>query len=227
MKTQSIIERRQASGILTASLGATLPILYTLYLAFYREEDFALGAGRPPMFIASGLFMVAYAHGMLRHRLILTDVRLHRGKLYRMITSFITVGFAGVLSIGVVMVRGYSIIDASTLDLRLSLFLMLVVGVSFALWMRDRLQAAVDQRFFSEKYQLDRAVEQLNKAAGYLSDPSAMAETTLRKCQEVVDASSAGMYVREGSGAFSTDRSAGRCRHAGITAGVCLWIAGT
>jgi len=202
LRTQSAIERRQASGILAASLIATAPLLYTLYLAFYEKDDFALGSAQIPMFIASGLFMAAYAHGMLRHRLILADERLHRGRLYRISTVFVTVGFAGLLSFGIVTARSYSLLDTSSLVLRASLFLIVVVAVSFALWMRDRLQAAVDQRFFSEKYQLDKALDQLNKAAGYLTDPSAMADMTLKTCRDVVDASTAVMYVREGSGAF-------------------------
>ena len=202
LRTQSVIERRQASGILVASLIATAPLIYTLYLAFYEKDDFALGSAQIPMFIASGLFMAAYAHGMLRHRLILADERLHRGRLYRLITVFVTVGFAGVVSVGIVTARSYSLPDTSSLVLRLALFLIVVVAVSFALWMRDRLQAAIDQRFFSEKYQLERALDQLNKAAGYLTDPSAMADMTLKTCRNVVDASTAGMYVREGSGAF-------------------------
>ncbi len=202
LRTQTVLERQQASTILWATLFATVPVSWTLYLAFYRRDAFVLGGAQLPMFAASGMFMVAYAHGMLKRRLILADEKLHRGRLYRTTSLLVTITFAAVVAAGVVSARQYSLPGSSSLVLRMSLYVILVVAVGFALWMRDRMQAAIDLRFFSEKYQLDRALEQLNQAAGHLTDPTAMADMTLRTCREVVDASTATMYVREASGTF-------------------------
>jgi len=202
LRTQTAIERQQASTILWATLSATIPVSWTLYLAFYSKDAFVLGGAQLPMFAASGMFMVAYTHGMLKRRLILADEKLHRGRLYRTTSILVTIAFAAVVAVGIVSARQYTLPGSSSLVLRMSLYVILVVGVVFALWMRDRMQAAIDLRFFSEKYQLDRALEQLNQAAGHLTDPSAMADMTLRTCREVVDASSAMMYVRDASGTF-------------------------
>ncbi|MCH2202175.1 MAG: sigma 54-interacting transcriptional regulator [Fuerstiella sp.] len=202
LRTQTVIEHRQASTIFKATIFSTPFVIWTIYLAFYSKDVFVLGGSQFPMFVASGSFMAAFAHGMLKHRLILADEKLHRGRSYRIITVVVTAAFAGLLAAGIVSASQYSIPGNSSLALRLSLYLILVVAVSFALWMRDRLQAAIDLRFFSEKYQLDRALNQLNQAAGHLTDPTAMANMTLRTCREVVDASSAMMFVREGTGAF-------------------------
>ncbi len=202
LRTQNVLERRQASGILLASLAATIPILYTLHLAFNHRDGFALGDAQLPMFVASGLFMAAYAHGMLRHRLILADEVLESGRQYSLMTALVTVGAAMLLAVGIFATSVYALPGESSLPLRLSLFAILVVGIVFVLWIRDRLQAVVDRRFFSEKYQLDKTLQQLNQAAGYLTDPSAMAEMTLRTCRDVIDASMAAMFVREGTGTF-------------------------
>lgn len=201
-RTQNPIERRQASGILTASLISTVPIAYTLYLAFFRKVDFALGRAQLPMFAASGLFMVAYAHGMLRHRLILADDLLQRGRQYSLITGLVTVGIAMLLATATVATRIYALPFNSSIPLQLSLFLLIVVAFACVIWARDRLQSVVDRRFFSEKYQLDKTLNQLNQAAGYLTDPSAMAGLTLQTCREVINASTAAMFVREASGTF-------------------------
>ncbi|MEQ9411338.1 MAG: sigma 54-interacting transcriptional regulator [Fuerstiella sp.] len=200
LRTQNPVERRQASGILTASLVATLPITYTLYLAFYRKEEFALGQAQFPMFVASGLFMAAYAHGMMKHRLILADEILMRGRQYFLMSAMVSVVTAVLLGAGAVATRVYALPDHSSLPLHLSLFLILVIAIGFVLWARDQVQAAVDQRFFSEKYQIDKTLKQLNQASGYLTDPSALAEITLVTCRDVMDASTASMYVREGRG---------------------------
>lgn len=200
LRTQNQVERRQASGILVASLIATVPILYTLYLAFYQKTQFALGEAQLPMFMASSLFMAAYAHGMLKHRLILADDILKRGRQYSVMSMMVTGGCAVLLGFGTVFTRVYGLPQESSLLLHLSLFLILVIGIAFVLWARDRIQAVVDQRFFSEKYQLDRTLKQLNQASGYLSDPSSLAEITLGSCRDVLDSSTAAMYVRESSG---------------------------
>ena len=201
-RTQTVIEHRQASTILKATLFSTPFVIWTICLAFYSKDVFVLGGAQLPMFVASGSFMAAFAHGMLKHRLILADEKLHRGRSYRIVTVVVTATFAGLLAAGIVSANQYSIPGNTSLALRLALYLILVIAVSFALWMRDRLQAAIDLRFFSEKYQLDRALNQLNQAAGHLTDPTAMANMTLRTCREVVDASSAMMFVRDGTGIF-------------------------
>ena len=199
-RTQNQVERRQASGILTASLISTIPILYTLYLAFYQKESFALGKAQLPMFIASGLFMVAYAHGMLKHRLILADAMLMRGRQYLVTSGVVSTATAIALAIGAVATRVYALPNNPSILLHVVSFMVLVIAIGFVLWARDRIQAMVDQRFFSEKYQIDKTLKQLNQASGYLADPSALAEITLVTCRDVMDSSSASMFVREPKG---------------------------
>lgn len=197
MRAQNAVERRQTSGILTASLAATIPIAYTLYLAFFQKESFALGKAQFPMFVASGLFMAAYAHGMLKHRLILADETLMRGRQYFLMSSLVSIVTAITLGAGAVATRIYALPNESSIPVHLASFLVLVIAIGFILWARDLVQAMVDQRFFSEKYQIDRTLKQLNKASGYLADPSALADITLVTCRDVMDASTASMYVRD------------------------------
>lgn len=200
LRTQNPVERQQASGILFASVAATIPIMYTLWLAFFRRADFALGQAQFPMFVASGLFMAAYAHGMLKHRLILTNEVLIRGRRYLLVSGTVTALCALLLASGAAATSKYALSHNSSILLQLSLFLMVVVAITFILWARDRILSIVDQSFFSEKYQLDATLKQLNQASGYLTNPSALAEITLATCRDVMDASSAAMFVREASG---------------------------
>lgn len=202
LRTHSPQQRRQALVILGAALVSTIPIGYTMYLAFFRKVDFALGRAQLPMFSASMLFMAAYAHGMLRHHLILADDSSEKSRRYILTSLLVTAGFAVCLAAGGVAAHSYNLPLNSSTAQRISLFLILLLATALTLWVRDRLQAAVDRRFFSEKYQLDRTLQQLNRAAGYLADPSGMSEITLRTCQDVIDASSAAMYVLDNNGVF-------------------------
>jgi transcriptional regulator with GAF, ATPase, and Fis domain len=195
-------ERQQVNTILGAALLSTLPIGYTLYLAFFRKIDFALGRGQIPMFVASMLFMAAYSHGMFRHRLMLAEDPEDKGRRYILMSLLVSGGFATLLAIGGVVAHAYSLPLNSSTTQQISLFLILLLAAGITLWVRDRLQTVVDRTFFSEKYQLDRAMQQLNRSASYLSDPSGMAEMTLKTCQDVMDATSAMMFVRDGQGSF-------------------------
>ena len=195
-------ERIQAITILAAAAVATVPIGYTLYLAIFRKIGFALGDAQIPMFLASMLFMAAYANSMLRHRLILADDALEKSRRYSVMSLLVSGGFATCLALGGVAAHAYNLPLNSSTAQQISLFLILLLAASLSLWVRDRLQAVVDRRFFSEKYQLDRTLQQLNRAAGYLADPSVMSEITLRTCHDVVDAATACMYVRDVSGSY-------------------------
>lgn len=195
-------ERHQLNPILGAALLSTIPIGYTLYLAFFQKVSFALGRAQIPMFIASMLFMAAYSHGMFRHRLMLAEDPEDKGRRYILMSLLVSGGFATLLALGGVGAHFYSLPLNSSTTQQISLFLILLLAAGITLWVRDRLQTVVDQRFFSEKYQLDRAMQQLNRSAAYLTDPSNMAEITLKTCQDVMDTTSAMMFVRDGQGCF-------------------------
>ena len=195
-------ERRQVVTILCAALLATLPIGYTLFLAFFREVDFALGSAQLPMFTASMLFMAAYTHGMLRDRLMLAEDVDDRSRTYIAMSLLVSGGVAVLLALGGVLAHLWSLPLNSSTTQQISLFLILLLAAGLCLWARDRLQTVVDRRFFSEKYQLDRAMQALNRSAAYLADPSAMAELTLKTCEDVLSSSWSMMFVRDGHGVF-------------------------
>lgn len=202
LRIHSPMERRQALVILIAALVSTVPISYALYLAIFRKLDFALGRAQLPMFVASIVFMAAYGHGMLRHRLVLVDRSVDRARRYWLMSVLVSGGFATCLAVGGLAAHSYSLPLNPGMAQQTALFLILGLAAALGLWVRDRLQGVVDRRFFSEKYQLDRTIQQLNRAAGYLTDPSGMAEITVRTCQDIVDASWACMFVRDGQGSF-------------------------
>lgn len=202
LTTQNAMERSQASGILTASLIATIPIIYTLYLAFYHRSAFALGGAKQPMFVASALFMAAYAHGMLKHRLILVNEVMKQGRRHLLVSLIVTGIWAVLLAVAVVATRVYALPPDTSYALQIALFFVLVLAVSFVLWARDKVQSLVDHQLFSEKYQLDRTLQQLNQASGYLSDPVALADMTLQACEDVVACSGACLYLKDSAGSF-------------------------
>ena len=199
-KSDTPRERRQVVAILGAALLATLPMGYTLFLAFFRPVEFALGRAQIPMFVASMLFMAAYSYGMLRDRLMLAEDVDDRNRRYVGMSLLVSVGFAVLMAAGGMQAQAWNLPLSTSTTQQIALFLILLLAAGLSLWVRDQLQSVVDRRFFSEKYQLDRAMQQLNRSAAYLADPSAMAEMTLKTCEDVTGAAWSAIYVRDGQG---------------------------
>ena len=177
-----------------------LPMGYTVFLAFFRPVDFALGRAQIPMFVASMLFMAAYSYGMLRDRLMLAEDVDDRNRRYVGMSLLVSAGFAVLMAAGGMQAQSWNLPLSTSTTQQIALFLILLLAAGLSLWVRDQLQSVVDRRFFSEKYQLDRAMQQLNRSAAYLADPSAMAEMTLKTCEDVTGTSWSAIYVRDGQG---------------------------
>ncbi len=190
------VERNQVRWILRAGCAASFCIGYALYLAFFHREDFVLGGGRWPMFLASLLFMIAYAFGIVRYKLMLVDQIVNRGMLYYVLSY----GATGTVALLIAC-------SALTLAVRKSHSLeqpkwiiagILMLAVVLLIWLRDLWQTFVDRRFFREKYRLDKALQRMNQAVGRLADVDFLSERMLTSCREVLQSELTALYLRDG-----------------------------
>ena len=76
-------------------------------------------------------------------------------------------------------------------------FVVAVVAVIMMIWLRDRLQRGIDQEFFREKYQLDRALQRVNQAVTGMLDRRTLADRILSSCREVLQANRGALYLRD------------------------------
>jgi transcriptional regulator with GAF, ATPase, and Fis domain len=192
--TRTPLLRRQVQWILWAALIATVPVGYTLYLARFQKEQFALGAHSLPMFAASLLFMLAYAVGIARYKLMLIDEVLSRGMWYYVVSLLVTVGFSAVIATGGLVAMyherriGQNVVPVGVLA---------VVAVLLINWGRERLQRMVDRRFFREKFQLDKALQRMNASVERAADPGTLAERMLACCLDLLGVDRAALYLRD------------------------------
>ncbi|MBW3541208.1 MAG: sigma-54-dependent Fis family transcriptional regulator [Planctomycetes bacterium] len=190
-------EHRQLWWIWWGGAVATVFIAYSLYLALFRRIDFALGAARLPMFLASLAFMLAYAVAIVRHKLMLHD-RPGDSLMYYVVSSGLTLGFGAAVALFIVAPRWLNIAPSSQQAFWMAMVLALsAIGL---LWVRDRMQQRIDRRFFREKYRLDEALQRMNSAVGRLRDPQALAEMMLSSCREVLSVERAAVYFRTNGG---------------------------
>jgi transcriptional regulator with GAF, ATPase, and Fis domain len=198
--TRNPILHNQVKWILWAAVVATIPVGYSLSLAYFQKEKFALGAASFPMFTASLLFMLAYAVGIARFKLMLVDEILSRGMVYYILSLAVTIGFSLAIASGslAAMYQPGPIARQAPVVIAL-----VVVGVLLLNWSRERLQRMIDRKFFREKFQLDRALQRMSQSAGSLADPTALAERMLGSCRDLLGVDRAALYLRDtGTGEF-------------------------
>ena len=192
--TRNPLEQNQVKWILSAGLIATVPVSYSLYLAYFDRVEFALGSARVPMFLASLCFMLAYAVGIVRYKLMLIDQIVSKGMLYYAVSFGLAIAFSIIVAMSGVLQQ---LLNVSPSPLQLSaVFAVLMLSVMLLLWLRDQFQQMIDRRFFREKYQLDKALERMNRAVGHLVDPTALADMMLTSCRDVLQVERAALYLR-------------------------------
>ncbi len=205
---RSQLELNQLRTIYWAAMFAVVPLVYTIYLAAFHRVDFALGAARIPMYLASLAFMLAYGIGIAKYKLLLIDQVVSRGVWYYTCTIGVLLIFSALIAVGAVNILHQ---DLGMFRHTIPLVLVLMTSVLILSWARDAIQNTLDQRFFSEKYQLDKALNRMNRVVSSMMEPEAVSDSLLNSCREVLQVSQAALYLRVKNGSnFRMSTSAGR-----------------
>jgi transcriptional regulator with GAF, ATPase, and Fis domain len=194
--TRNPVELSQVRWILWAGVGAAMCIGYALVLAVFSRTDFALGGARYPMFLASLVFMFAYAIGIIRYKLMLIDQIISKGMWYYVLSYGATGTVALSIAVGTLAVAVGKMPTVEQPSWIIAGIVML--GVILLIWVRDSWQHFVDRRFFREKYQLDKALQRIHRDAGRLTDVQFLSERLSVTCRDVLQSSRIGLYLSDG-----------------------------
>ena len=194
--TRNPVELSQVRWILWAGLGAGLCIGYALVLAAVWRIDFALGGARIPMFLASLVFMFAYAIGIIRYKLMLIDQIISKGMWYYVLSYGATAMVSLVIAVGALAVVVGKMPAVEQPGWIIAGIVMLAVVL--LIWLRDSWQHFVDRRFFREKYQLDKALQRMHRDVGRLTDVQFLSERMSISCRDVLQSSRVGLYLSDG-----------------------------
>ena len=204
LSTSSHHERNQMKWIFRAGVISAIPISYTLYLALFHRVEFALGAARLPMFTASLFFMAAYAVGILRYKLMLVDDFVSRGISYHVVTLGLTFAFGICVAVVAFLANDFTTVWAGTGQFQklLSVGVILTFSVVFLSWGRARIQQTIDRRFYREKYQLDKALQRVNRSVESLVDRQTLGQRMLASCHDVLGSEFGAIFMRETGSKF-------------------------
>ncbi len=111
---------------------------------------------------------------------------------YYVSNSLLSVVFSLAIALGVLYASRN---DLGLLNRTLPLIGLLILSVLTLTWMRDRIQRWIDRQFFGEKYQLDRALQRMNRAVANLLERDAVASNLLNSCCEVLRVELAALYL--------------------------------
>jgi transcriptional regulator with GAF, ATPase, and Fis domain/multisubunit Na+/H+ antiporter MnhC subunit len=208
VRAQNPLERAQVRWILWAGGGSFVAICYTLWLAYFRTDEFAFGAARLPMLAASGAFMAAYAVGIARYKLMLVDQVLSRGMWYYVLSVGLTLSF-GLTVAGVAIAALWR--EGTAFNDPLPMVFVLTASVLASNWVRDRLQRSIDRRFFREKYPLDKALQRINRSVTSVLEKRVVADNLLSSCCEALRVDRGGLFLLDdGSRRFRLSTIVGR-----------------
>jgi len=204
LSSSSPVERSQIKWMLRAGLISLLPISYTLYLALFDRTAFALGSARLPMFLASLSFTLAYTVGIARFKLMLVDQLVTRGMMYYAVSQGLTLGYGVCVALVAFFANDLNMVGTlpGWFQQALSLGVLLTFLVVVLTWSRDRVQQSIDRRFYREKYQLDRALQRVNRSLDQLEDRHALGQRMLVSCRDVLGTRFGAIYLRESTDVF-------------------------
>jgi len=200
--TSNVLEQSQMKWIFRAGIVSAVPISYTLYLALFHRTEFALGSARLPMFLASLSFMLAYSVGIVRYKLMLVDDFVSRGVLYFVASQGLTLGYGVCVALVALFADDLNVdwVIPGRFQHLLSVGVLLTFSVVVLSWSRDRIHQTIDRRFYREKYQLDKALQRVNRAADNVVTRHTLGQQMLDSCRDVLGVQLAALYIRETGG---------------------------
>lgn len=207
--TRNPVVLAQVRWILGAGLIATLPVGYTLYLAFADTTALGLGSATIPMFAASLLFLFAYAVAMVRYKLMLVDQVLSRGMMYYVWSAVSTTVYS--LAIAGMSVAAMRLNVRLLSERPLIMAAIVVAAVVLLGWLRGRLQQFIDRRFFREKYHLDNLVQRVNQTLTQMVEPEILSSRMIASCRDVLGVDRAALYLHDSSRGVSILAAAEGC----------------
>jgi transcriptional regulator with GAF, ATPase, and Fis domain len=188
------LERKQLKVFWWAALVASLGIVLTIWLSSYNQPQFVLADAKLPMFMVSLCFMAAYAIGIFRYRMMLIDQMVNRGMRYYLATSILTILFGFIIGLSTI-VPEFLNISLSSQQKMFSVIVLTLLAV-LIIWVRDRFQQLLDQRYYRQKYQLDKAFQRMNRISDQMVESDSLGEMMLGSCRDVLNVERSAFYLR-------------------------------
>jgi transcriptional regulator with GAF, ATPase, and Fis domain len=187
-------ERNQLKWLLGAALVATVPLLYLLWTALRDRGEFAFAPlPKVALYVISLVFTLAYAVSITRYKLMQVGQILNRGLVYVGISFAATALFCSLVGVTTALVGSFYFRWENAAMAGMTAMLV-VVSLG---WIRDRLQRAIDRRFYREKYQLDQAVRRLSAAVEQLVEPAQLARQLAQSVRDSTGGQRAAVYLRD------------------------------
>ncbi len=187
-------ERNQVKWILFGAALATLPVSYTLYLAMRDPVAFALGGATPPMFLASICFTLAFAVAIMKYRLMQVGEIINRSVVYFGVSTAVAILYYALLMLGSLW-WGSQLPQRGLTYQSFALITAVVFILALLGWGLDRLRAALEQRFWRDKGQLDRAMRKMGEAIRSITDERRVAQRMLEAAADLLGVRRAAVYV--------------------------------
>jgi DNA-binding NtrC family response regulator len=206
-RTRTRAERNQVRWVLLATLLAFPLIFYLLWRAVLEPARLGLASAAWPMYAVSLLYTVAYALSITRYKLMQVEEFFNRGVFYVLVSVSAGLLYSGFLVLGTLVI-GETLLDFKTsAGVTAGVTAIAILILTGAV--RDRMQKAIDRRFYREKYKFDQAMRKMNLAVGSLVDRATLGRRLLEAASEVLRLEWGALYLAEPDGSYELVACAG------------------
>jgi serine phosphatase RsbU (regulator of sigma subunit) len=178
-------ERRAAALVFFGALFGLLPFLVTIvfFPEMLHEDDFLI-FGLAPL----ALVLVTFAYAIVRFQLL--KIELRKSILYTMTTAVVTAIYALVIALFNAFTRGIPIADSPFFPLLFALAIVLLFEP-----LRKRIQVLVDRFYYSERTQLQQAIQRMSEAFSDRVDLQAVVTELVETLPQLLGLHFAALYL--------------------------------
>jgi DNA-binding NtrC family response regulator len=207
-RTRTRAERNQVRWVLLATLLAFPLIFYLLWRACLEPARLGLASAAWPMYAVSLLYTVAYSLSITRYKLMQVEEFFNRGVFYMLVSVSAGLVYSGFLVLGTLLI-GETLLDYQTRTSGLTAGVTAIAILILTGAVRDRMQKAIDRRFYREKYKFDQAMRKMNLAIGSLVDRETLGRRLLEAASEVLRLEWGAIYLAAQDGGYELVACAG------------------
>src|SRR5262249_3289228 len=147
--------------------------------------------------IVSLLYTVAYAFSITRYKLIQAERLLNRSLVYVVLSMAAGLLYSGLIVVGAMLVGERFLGAQASLLGTVVACITAIVLLELSGAARQRVQKAIERRFYREKYKFDQAMRKMSLAVGSLVDGATLGRRLLEAAGDVLHSEWGAIYLVE------------------------------
>ena len=199
-RAQTVAQRNQVRWVLLATILSVPPIAWILIDASADPARLGMARTAWPMSIVSLLYTAAYAFSITRYKLMQAERWLNRSVVYVMVSAAAGLVYSAGIVLAALLFGERILGSQASLLGTVVACLTAIVLLELSGRARQRVQKAIEKRFYREKYKFDQAMRKMSLAVGSLVDGATLGRGLLEAAGDVLHSEWGAIYLADAEG---------------------------